>query len=149
MMELGMPDNLKKEKPSLTPRQRRYITWGWIIPAVLGLLLGITMMSGSADSLSDIVSGTGRIDRTFGVLAAALAGPAFLTVMYLWHKSLDEQEEHAILWGNTLGLYFGLTLWAVWTFLAATGLVPLVEVGIVVGLSAGLCLAYWVWKKFL
>lgn len=150
MMELEMRDNQKKEKPPLTPRQKRYVTWGWIVPVILGLALGIASAWGSGgSSIEDIVKGTGHVDPMMGLMAAVLTGPSFLLIMYRWHKSLDEQEERAILWGNTLGLYFGLALWAAWTLLAAAALVSPVDVTIVLALSAGLSLAYWVWKKFL
>jgi hypothetical protein len=148
MMEPQMEIERKKDRAPRTERQKRYITWGWAMPAILGAVFGAVIAFGSDGAWKDIINGTAQLDLAIGLVAAALAGPAFLTIIYKWHKSLDEQEERAVLWGNSLGLYFGMSLWAVWTLLAATNLVPPVDVFIVIALSGGVFAAYWAWQKY-
>lgn len=144
-----------KGRNRMNARQKSYITWLITVPAIIGAAIALLLIlsderSGSErDIIDDLVSGTATLDFTTGLVVAALIAIGIPTTFYKWHKSIDEQEEKAVLWANTISLYFGLVLWLVWWVLAATKRIPPVDLMTVALATAIVSLAYWAWKKFL
>ncbi len=152
-------DQLPSEPPPkghgrMNARQKSYITWLITVPAIIGAVIALLLIlsderSGSErDIIDDLVSGTATLDFTTGLIVAAIIAIGIPTTFYKWHKSIDEQEERAVLWANTISLYFGLILWLAWWVLAATKRVPPVDLMSVVIAAAVVSLAYWAWQKF-
>lgn len=148
-----MTDEQNPAKGSrMKARQKAYINWLIIVPSIIGFAIGVLLTSsggGKRGFIDALAEGTATLDLTTGLIVSSIIAIGIPFTFYKWHTSIDEQEEHAVLWGNTLMLYFGTTLWLAWWVLAATKLVPPVNLEIVLLASAFLSIAYWAWKKFL
>jgi hypothetical protein len=147
-------DQTPKSGGRLKARQKTYITWLVTVPAIIGATIALLIVlsdkniDSERDVFEDLLSGAATLDFTIGLVIAAILAIGIPTTFYKWHKSIDEQEEKAVLWANTLTLYFGTTFWFAWWALATTKRVPPVDLMIVALASALISVAYWAWKKF-
>jgi hypothetical protein len=148
-------DQAPKSGGRLKARQKTYITWLITVPAIISATIALLIVlsdkniDSERDVFEDLLSGAATLDFTIGLVIAAIIAIGIPTTFYKWHKSIDEQEEKAVLWANTISLYFGLVLWLAWWVLAATKRVPPVDLMTVALVTAVVSLAYWAWKKFL
>ena len=144
------PNTHETERRPLNVRQKRYVIWGWIAPAALGFIVASLLFSAGSGPgfLKKLMLGSATLSPGMGVALAALIAIGLPLIIFMWHRSMDEQEEHAVLWANTIALYFGIALWLSWWMLATTKLVPPLDPMSVILASCVVNVSYWLWKKF-
>ena len=90
----------------------------------------------------------GALNPQFAIFGAVLGLISGLIFALVYHRIVDEQEERAALWGNTIGMYLLAFGGIAWFFLHAAKLVPL-EGFLVVWLASGLvAAAVQIWLQF-
>lgn len=134
------PETLASGESRSRHRQRR--VWrALLIPAAVALLVLFAARS-SLDGAAGAPGGTSPAFAITFVVVIAL----FTIVGAIWHhRVIDEQEERAILWGNTVGFYTAIVLAMSADVLAMAGLVGRhSHVAVLAGaLGASLCTYLW------
>ena len=93
----------------------------------------------------------GPLDPSLALIAAIAEVVVLAGTLFIYHRSIDDHEQQAYLWANSLAFYFlALTLPAVW-LLERGGLVGPIGIGSVmlITLSAFVInFAVWAWLKY-
>lgn len=135
------PDADASGESRLRHRQRR--VWrAMLIPASVALLILLAARSGMLGPFSDA---PGRLSPAFAITFVVVI-VLFTIVGAIWHhRVVDEQEERAILWGNTVGFYAAIVLAMSADALAMAGLAGRYShVAVLAGaLGASLCTYLW------
>lgn len=137
-------------RPGRSPYERRHSKMMLVLFASglpLGLLLGVAS-DGRPD---EFLFGNGPMDPLIAGLAAAMLVVVLAGALILYHRAIDDHEQQAYLWANSLAFYFlAIALPAAW-LLARGGLIPPIGIGtaMLILLAAFVInLAVWAWLKF-
>lgn len=137
-------------RPGRSAYEQRYTKMIMILVASglpLGLLLG---MAGDAQP-HDTVFSNGPLDPLLAGIAAATLVIVLAGTLILYHRSIDDHEQQAYLWANSLAFYFlALALPAAW-LLARGGLIAPIGIGsaMLILLAAFVInFTVWAWLKF-
>jgi hypothetical protein len=137
-------------RPGRSDYERRYSNMMWILFASglpVGLLIGIAGDGQPQDSLFS----NGPLDPTVAGLAAMASVVVLAGTLVLYHRTIDDHEQQAYLWANSLAFYFlALALPAAW-LLARGGLIPPIGIGsaMLILLAAFVInFSVWAWLKF-
>lgn len=137
--------------PGRSSYQRRY-TRMWLILMTLGfpagLLLGIT--NEPAEGLRSL-AGVGPIDPILAIITALAVTVLLGASLVIYHRTIDDHEQQAYLWANSLSFYFLAIAFPVAWLLTRGGLIPPFGAGgamliLLVGLLINT--ASWAWLKF-
>ena len=142
------------QTPDLSPFDRRYIRM-WAIIAALGVPLGIGVSLG-IDLGDPLTSGSALfsnspIDPTIAIILVIASTVALAAAAVLYHRTIDDHEERAYLWGSTIAFYFVALAFPVAWLLARGGLLTPLGIGqamIILFISFVIQAAVWLWFKF-
>lgn len=130
---------------------RRY--WKmWAVVLALSLPLGIGLaasgMNDSDGGFSMALSNTPIAPLT-AILAAIILTVLLALAAVYYHRTVDDHEERAYLWGSTLAYYFLILAFPLHWLLARGGLVPALTIGIALLLVLLSCIVQAiVWALF-
>lgn len=127
-------------------RQRRRRIWlAMLLPALIALAVLMAVKLGMGEALRPV---DGRLHPAFAVLFCVVIG-LFTLIGSVWHHRLiDEQEERAILWGNTVGFYAAVASMMMADALTMAGLIqPVSHVAAIIG-AAALSVLTYCWHRF-
>ena len=137
-------------RPGRSAYERRYTKMIMILVASglpIGLLLG---MAGDAQPHNSLFS-NGPLDPLFAGIAAATMVILLGGSLIIYHRSIDDHEQQAYLWANSLAFYFlALALPAAW-MLARGGLIAPIGIGGAMLILLGafvINFTVWAWLKF-
>ncbi|MDP3905935.1 hypothetical protein [Novosphingobium sp.] len=86
-------------------RQRR--VWrAMLLPGLAAVAVLYAVRQGLGGS---IYTAPGQIHPTFAIVFSVVVALFALIGAFWHHRAIDEQEERAILWGNTVGFYTAVT----------------------------------------
>lgn len=145
-----MIDNVNPKRNSA--RQRLYLI-SLILAGATGLFVGLVLLVSDtrphnhAYPFGDGLQGSIGAQWAITACIVMLMGITISTILF--HRSVDEQEERAIFWANTIAVYAIITEFSVWYILWLGGLAPRVDAAILIFSGAILGLAGWLWKKYL
>ena len=137
-------------RPGRSDYERRYskmmlLMFSAALP--VGLLIGMAGDGQPGDSLLS----NGPLDPTLATLAAIGLVVTLGATLLLYHRSIDDHEQQAYLWANSLAFYFlALALPAVW-LLARGGVIGPIGIGTaMLMLLAAFVINFtvWAWLKF-
>ena len=132
---------------------RRY--WKmWLVIFALSMPIGAAVavlgLSDQRDGLTLILS-----NAPIAPLAAILVSVAMTMLLVMaaviYHRTIDDHEEHAYLWGSTIGYYFLVLAFPLHWLLARGGLVPQITIGIALLIILASCVVQaiaWAMLKF-
>ena len=125
----------------------------WLVVTALGVPVGMVLAMSSrrngVDSINPFTSDP--ISAPIAVLLAVLVTGFFALAVGLYHRTIDDHEERAYLWGSQLAYYFLVLAFPAWWLLERGGIVA--PISTVVALWAILVSflvqgAVWAWLKF-
>lgn len=136
-------------RATLTAYDRRGLRWfaRWLVAAlVLGALSGFVAPASFA-----ALFGIGSIQPVVAIVAALSLAVAFASMQLGCHRLIDELDESALLWANTLAYYFVVIAIPAWWLLGRAKIV--MELGpfaILVILVASFTIngVAWAWIKY-
>jgi uncharacterized membrane protein YhaH (DUF805 family) len=151
LQEATMGDGRDGEgKKRLTKREIRY--WGAGVGSVLFTFIVVTFMIYFAVDNPAFVKGSDDVRRFIPASVAIIASSALaigLPAFYIYlHRLIDEQEESAWLWANTISWYATGLISLVWFILHTAQLVPPIDGYFVLLASALAGTLVWIWKKY-
>lgn len=136
-------------RPGRSSYERRYNRMMAVLVASglpLGLLLGF-----ASDGQPQTILSNSPLDPVLAGLAAFLSVVVLASTLVLYHRTIDDHEQQAYLWANSLAFYFlVLALPAAW-LLARGGLIGPIGIGSVMLILLAACavnLTVWAWLKY-
>ena len=139
--------------PDQSAFDRRYVRM-WVVLMALGLPIGLAVgiidHSGSAGSVPTLFSNEPIAPGIAWVGALTLLLLLALSAVY-YHRTIDDHEERAYLWGSTGAFYFVAAAMPVAWLLARAAIIAPVGIGIAMMiLLAAFCVQsiIWAWIKF-
>ncbi|NJC05635.1 hypothetical protein GGQ97_001428 [Sphingomonas kaistensis] len=130
--------------------EKRYSKMMWVLFAAgmpIGVLIGF---AGDGQPGTSLFS-NGPLDPRLAAVAAVGLVVTLAGTLVLYHRSIDDHEQQAYLWANSLAFYFlALALPAAW-LLARGGLIGAIGIGsVMLILLAAFCInfAVWAWLKY-
>jgi hypothetical protein len=137
-------------RPGRSAYERRY-TRMVVILIVLGLPLGVLSGVISNGRPEMVLLGTGPLDPLLAGAGAALLALILGTTLVIYHRAIDDHEQQAYLWANSLAFYaLVISLPAAW-LLSRGGLIPPLGFGsalLILGGALAINLTVWLWLKF-
>ncbi len=141
-------------RPGRSAFEQRY-TRMWLVVIALGLpgglALGYLGDSGSGGSDTAGIFSNEPIAPWLALVAAAVLGIGLILATILYHRTVDEVEERAYLWGSSVAFHFLVTAVPVAWLLARGGwIAPLgtAAIGIILLVSVTLQAAVFLWLKY-
>lgn len=117
---------------SMSSFDRRY--WKmWVVIAAIGVPLGIGLAAIADDGPGDskwLVLSNAPLAPMTAILASVLLVVMLAFAAIYYHRTVDDHEERAYLWGSTIAYYFLLFAFPLYWLLARGGLVPILGIGI-------------------
>ncbi len=143
-----------KNWKNLSARRKTYwVTLGCSL--LLGIALGVALFDsafeighsvGSGDPLPDpLLSLSPALAITMVVILNLILWP----ITWLWHRSVDEHEEQAVLWGGLIAGYALIGLGGSWVILNWAGVVPEISLGATIAIFSFVWTGVWAYKKFI
>ena len=125
----------------------------WMVVTALGIPVGAALaFSTRSDDLASLNPfRTEPIAAPIAILLAVLATGFFAAAVALYHRTIDDHEERAYLWGSQLAYYFLVLALPAWWLLERGGIVGPVTatVALIAILISFLVQAIvWAWLKF-
>lgn len=131
--------------------RRYYGMWGVIALCGIPIGAGIAFLGDREDSGSYLeIIGTGPLDPMAALAFAGLLVGLLVLAAVLYHRTIDDHEEQAYLWGSTVAFYFlTIALPAAW-LLARGGWFEFGAAQVAALLLASIIVqfAVWLWFKF-
>ncbi|GAA4002902.1 hypothetical protein [Sphingomonas humi] len=135
--------------PAQSAYQRRYNRMMAVL-VVSGLPLGLLLGVANDGRPQDILSNA-PLDPLSAGLAALVSVVVLASTLVLYHRTIDDHEQQAYLWANSLAFYFlVLALPAAW-LLARGGLIPPIGIGSAMLILLAACVVnftVWAWLKY-
>ncbi|MDQ3078939.1 MAG: hypothetical protein M3R03_02945 [Pseudomonadota bacterium] len=127
----------------------------WVAIGLLGIPLGVGLVAlGIIDTPGqdlDWLFGSGEI----GPVAASMATGAFVIILglavLLYHRTIDDHEERAYLWGSQIAYYFVAFAIPAWWLLSRGGILAALDFAAafsIILVSFVVQAAIWAWFKF-
>lgn len=116
-------------QPGGSRYERRY-TRMWVTLLALGFVAGILlgMANGSSGEVSSLLA-NGPVDPLLAVATAATLSLVLIFSLVLYHRTIDDHEQQAYLWANSISFYFVLIATPVAWLLARGGIIPPIGIG--------------------
>lgn len=139
----------------MSPRARKY--WiSMIASAVIGTVIGLILfprafeMGKAAGSGERVISSVMNmtIDPASAIIISVGWGIVLPFLCLIYHKNVDEQEEHAFLWAGLIGWYAMIIIAPVWWVLAWAGIWPEANVMGIFAIGMIVNAIVFFWKKF-
>jgi hypothetical protein len=130
--------------------RRYWKMWGvvMLLSMPVGIGLALFGLSGEAGDLSLVLSNSPIAPLTAAVTAAVVTVLLTLAAIH-YHRTIDDHEERAYLWGSTIAYYFLILAFPLHWLLARGGIVPALTIGIAMLLVLVSCiLQAIVWALF-
>lgn len=125
----------------------------WLIVTALGvpvgMVLAMTTLDGDAGNFNPFASTP--IDRPVAILLAILVTGTLAAAVGLYHRTIDDHEERAYLWGSQIAYYFLILAFPAWWLLERGGIVgPITTTVAFVAILISFLVqgAIWAWLKF-
>jgi hypothetical protein len=111
--------------------RRYWKMWAGVfgLSLVIGVIVAAVGLNSQASGLSLMLSNAPIAPMTAVIVAIALTILLALAAIY-YHRTVDDHEERAYLWGSTLAFYFLIVVFPLHWLLARGGLVPSLTIGI-------------------
>jgi hypothetical protein len=130
-----------------SPRKRRY-AFSMGIAVLLGLIVSLLIQAGSPGNAADNLFSNARISGALAWTVTALWVAGLAVSVAIYHRSIDDHEERAYLWGGTAGFYAVVFAALPWWLLMRAGLAPPVD-GMIIFLFAMIANAIvYFWLKY-
>ena len=148
---LSLYRSLHPERMSRFDR-RYWKMWAVIIglSAIVGMAVAILGVSDQSDGLSLVISNA-PISSSLAIVASILITVLLVLAAIYYHRTVDDHEERAYLWGSTIGYYFLVIAFPLYWLLARGSLVPTLTIGIallIVLVSCIVQVVVWALFKF-
>ena len=132
----------------MSPRRKRYWT-SLGAAALIGGVIGGWMAADqpAGQSAADLL-GSGALTPGFAIGASAVWVVGLAVCMILYHRAIDDHEEHAWLWASTAGWYAFIFPAPVWWVLHRAGMAPPADAMILFILSLAVNAIVYLWLKF-
>ena len=130
---------------------RRY--WKmWAVIAALGMPVGIGIallgLSDQGDGFSLVLSNSPIAPLT-AIVGSLLIGVLLVVSAIIYHRTIDDHEERAYLWGSTVAFYFLALTFPLHWLLQRGGLIPALTIGMALLLILFSCIIQAiVWALF-
>jgi hypothetical protein len=125
----------------------------WLVVTALGVPVGMVLAMSSrrngVDSINPFTSDP--ISPPIAVLLAVLVTGFFALAVGLYHRTIDDHEERAYLWGSQLAYYFLVLAVPAWWLLERGGIVePISTTTAFIAILVSFLVqgAIWAWLKF-
>lgn len=145
--ETTMAETGKIRRPMSRRRKRYWTSLG--AAALIGGVIGGWMVADQRNepySIATLFSGALTPDFAIGASAAWVIGLAVCMILY--HRAIDDHEEHAWLWASTAGWYAFIFPAPVWWVLHRAGMAPPADAMILFLLSLVVNAIVYLWLKF-
>lgn len=129
--------------------ERRYEKM-WLVMVILGIPLGMLMVL-TADDYTPAELFMGSLTSTEAIVTAALFTVLLILGGLVFHRTVDDHEEQATLWGVLFAYYFLMIVGVAWWVLQRAALVPDMTIGIaMIGLFISMLIqgAVWLFIKY-
>jgi hypothetical protein len=157
LQEATMGDGRDGEgKKRLTKREIRY--WSVGLSSLVLMVVVMTFLGYFASKNPAFVRGShyvpgGDIAPFFippsvAIIAASVLAIGLTTIATYLHRMVDEQEQSAWLWANTVSWYATCLIALVWDILHLSQIVPPIQGYWVLFASATAGCLVWIWKKY-
>lgn len=139
--------------PQMSAFDRRYYRM-WLVVLAAGLPIGLGLAylgERGSDGTGLSLFSTGPIDPTLSLLFSLFAVLLLAAASVLYHRTIDDHEERAYLWGSTLAFYFIAAALPVAWLLARGGWIAPVGIGaafVILLLSFVIQSLAWLWFKY-
>ena len=125
----------------------------WMLVTALGIPVGaaLAFSTRSGDLKSFNPFGTEPIEAPIAILLALLVTGFFAAAVWLYHRTIDDHEERAYLWGSQLAYYFLVLALPAWWLLERGGIVgPVTALVALVAILVSFLVqgVVWAWLKF-
>lgn len=131
--------------------KRYWRTWLMVtaLGVPVGMVLALSTRRHGLDSINPFTSDP--ISASMAVLLAILVTGFFAAAVALYHRTIDDHEERAYLWGSQLAYYFLVLAFPAWWLLERGGIVgPITTAVALVAILVSFLVqgAVWAWLKF-
>jgi hypothetical protein len=137
-------------RPGRSAYERRYSKM-MVLLFTSGLPIGLLIGMAGDGQPGDALFSNGPLDSRLAAVAAIGLVVTLAATLVIYHRSIDDHEQQAYLWANSLAFYFlALALPAAW-LLARGGLIPPIGIGSAMHiLLAAFVINFtvWAWLKF-
>jgi len=137
-------------QPGRSPYEKRYSKMMLVLFSAglpIGLLIGLAGHGQRDNSLFS----NGPLDPTLAAIAAVGSVLILAATLVLYHRSIDDHEQQAYLWANSLAFYFlALVMPAAWLLARGDLIGPLGFGTAMLILLAAFCINFtvWAWLKY-
>ncbi|AMG74203.1 hypothetical protein [Sphingopyxis granuli] len=132
----------------MSPRRRRYWTSLGFAALIGGLIGGwLVVDQPKGRGLTEMLA-TGSLTPGFAIAAALCWTIGLAIAMILYHRAIDDHEEHAWLWASTAGWYALIFPAPVWWVLHRAGLAPSPDAMLLFLLTLVVNAVVYLWLKF-
>jgi hypothetical protein len=143
-------------KKRLVKREIRY--WSAGLASILVTLLVTGLLGYFASKNPAFVRGSSYlpggdvapffVPPSVAIIVSAIAVIGFTAIFTYLHRLVDEQEQSAWLWANTVSWYTTCLIPLVWDILHKAQIVPPIQGYLVIFVSANIGCIVWIWKKY-
>ena len=124
-------------------RARQMLVVSGAIGGVLGLLFAVDGMADPTFTISDA-----SMSPMFALVTLAIIGIAVPAVTLVWHRSVDEHEEHVYRFASLIAIYTYFWVSLMWWIAARGGCLPPVDGKAIFGIVWAVWGLAWVWRKY-
>ncbi|MCY7280759.1 MAG: hypothetical protein LH610_07675 [Sphingomonas bacterium] len=117
---------------SMSGFDRRYWKmWAAIVGLSFPIGIGIAVLglSNQANGMSLVLSNS-PIAPVTAILGSLATGILLIAAAVIYHRTIDDHEERAYLWGSTIAYYFLVLAFPLHWLLARGGIVPALTIGV-------------------
>jgi len=138
---------------SMSGFDRRYWRmWAVIVGLSIPIGIGFVMLgvSDRANGISLVLSNSPIAPLT-AILGSLALGVLLIASAVIYHRTIDDHEERAYLWGSTIAFYFLALAFPLHWLLARGGIVPVLTIGVALLLILLSCIVQaiaWALLKF-
>ena len=137
-------------RPGRSAYEQRYSKMIFLLFAA-GIVLGVLIGIAGGGRTGDTLFSNGPLDPTLAAVAALAVVVTLAGTLVFYHRSIDDHEQQAYLWANSLAFYFlALALPAAW-LLARGGLIAPIGIGtvmLILLVAFVINFVTWAWLKY-
>lgn len=133
--------------------KRYYRMWGILLALSAPIGIGLAIASDDSKQLAagPLMLSNGAIDPTVAIAIAFIGTLLLAASAVIYHRTIDDHEERAYLWGSTIAFYFMAIAFPMAWLLARGGLIDALGIGtamLILLVSFVIQGAVWLWFKF-